>query len=83
MTKAAVSVGDQVYTKEGGEEFGSVRYVHPHEIIVSIEGGGDFTLPASVVTAVHDGKVIVDPALLAHDVKTAIAKAHRQEEPGK
>jgi hypothetical protein len=83
MTKAAVSVGDQVYTREGGEEFGSVRYVHPHELVVDIEGGGDFSIPASAVTAVHDGKVIVDKDSLSAEVLRAIARAHNQEEPGK
>ncbi len=83
MTKAAVSVGDQVYTKEGGEEFGSVRYVHPNELVVDIEGAGDFNIPAESVRAVHDGKVIIDLAAVSSDVKAAIAKAHQQEEPGK
>lgn len=83
MTQRAVSVGDQVFTREGGEEFGSVRYVHPHELVIDIEGAGDFTIPASAVTAVHDGKIIVDKAALSQDVVRAIAAAHKQEEPGK
>lgn len=83
MTKAAVSIGDQVYATEGGEEFGSVRYIYPEELIVDIEGGGDFNIPASLVTAVHDGKVIIDATKASAAVQAAIAKAHSQEEPGK
>jgi len=83
MSKVAVSVGDQVYTKEGGEELGSVRYVHAEELVIDIEGGGDFTIPATLVTAVHDGKVIIDATHASAAVKAAIAKAHAQEEKGK
>jgi hypothetical protein len=83
MTKAAVSVGDQVYTKEGGEEFGAVRYVLPNELVIAIEGAGDFTIAAEVVRAVHDGKVIIDATAVSSEVQAAIAKAHSQEEAGK
>ena len=82
MSKAAVSVGDQVYVVDGAEAFGSVRYVHSHELVIFIEGTGDVTVPATAVSAVHAGKVIVSEAALPEAVRLAIAAAHRVEVPG-
>jgi hypothetical protein len=81
MSKAAVSVGDQVYLQEGADPFGSVRYVHPHELIVYIEGMGEVVMPAEVVESVHDGKVIIDERKLPQSTRIGIASAHRREEP--
>jgi hypothetical protein len=83
MTKAAVKIGDQVFAREDGEEFGAVRQVYPHELVVFIEGAGDFTIPSTAVSAVHDGKIIVDPAELPAAARMAIKTAHRKEESGK
>ncbi len=78
-TRAAVSIGDQVFAHEAGESFGAVRYVHPHELIVDIEGAGDVPIPGSAVRKVHDGKVIVDVTQLDTSTQGAIARAHQQE----
>lgn len=83
MTRAAVSIGDQVFLEDGGITFGAVRQVHAHELTVFIEGTGDVTLPASAVTAVHSGKVIVSRNALSPTARQAIAVAHRREEPGR
>lgn len=82
MTKAAVNVGDQVFLHEGGEVFGAVRQVYAHELVVFIEGAGDFTFPAAAVVAVHDGKVLVASKELPAAARQAIAAAHKHEEPG-
>ena len=79
-TKKPVQIGDQVYATEGGESFGSVRYVHAHELVVSIERHGDVTIPATVVTSVHDGKIIVDVHALPHEVQEGIRRAHVEED---
>jgi hypothetical protein len=75
----AVQIGDQVYLSEGGEEAGSVRAVSPHELVIYIENAQDFVVPAQAVTAVHDGKVILDPKRLDPAMIEAIAHAHERE----
>ena len=58
-----IQVGFQVYSKEGGEEFGAVRAVergHRPQLVVYVENGGDFVVLPDAIKAVHDGKVIVD-----------------------
>jgi hypothetical protein len=76
----AVSIGDQVFTKEGGEVFGAVRQISAHELVVDIERLGDVIIPSSAVTAVHDGKVVVNAALLPPDVQASIKHAHDEED---
>jgi len=81
MSRAAVSIGDQVFVEDGAVSFGAVRGVHAHELTIFIEGSGDLTIPATAVTAVHDGKVIVNRTALPPAARQAIAVAHRREEP--
>jgi hypothetical protein len=80
MPSAAVEVGDQVFLHEDGEAFGAVRHIHSRDLVVYIEGAGDFTVPAVAVTAVHDGKIVLDERELEEPLRTAIATAHRNEE---
>lgn len=78
-----INVGDQLFLRDGGDEFGAVREVAPDgrpEIIVYVENGGAFTVPLTAVTAVHDGKVMVDPEKLPVDVQVAIRHAHDSEQ---
>jgi hypothetical protein len=81
MPNVNVTVGDQVFSREGTGSFGAVRHVRVHELIVNIEGAGDVAVPASAVKSVHDGKVIVDVQALPTFVRQAIAQAHRGEDP--
>jgi hypothetical protein len=82
MTRAAVEIGDQVFGSEGVEAFGAVRQIHPHELIVDIEGSGEAVIPASAVVSVHDGKVVVDVTQLSPDTQVAVGRAHSREEKG-
>jgi hypothetical protein len=77
----AIQIGDQVFGNEGGEEFGAVRQVRP-DLVVYVENGGDFTVPASAVKAVHDGKVVLDLSALEGELRDAIKHAHEREAPG-
>lgn len=79
--KVAVSIGDQVYLEEGGEEVGSVRAVERERLIIYIENARDFAVAASAVTAVHDGKVVLDASKLESELRSAIASAHAREDP--
>jgi hypothetical protein len=78
-----IEVGHQVFSQDGGEEFGAVRYVVPNnrpELVIYIENGGEFTIPLSAVTAVHSGKVLLDVAKLPVEVQRAIRNAHAREQ---
>jgi hypothetical protein len=76
-----VQVGYQVYVVEGGEEFGAVREVTPHELVVYVENAGDFRIGGDAVKSVHDGKVVLDAGRLPPSLRDAIAHAHDREEP--
>jgi len=80
MTKSvAVEIGDQVYAGKATEAFGAVRAIHPHGLLIDIEGRGDVTIPAEAVEAVHDHKIVLNLSALSHDLRKAISHAHEQE----
>jgi hypothetical protein len=77
-----IEVGYQVYTEDGGEEFGAVRDVAPGgrpEIIVYVENAGDFAVSLDAVKAVHSQKVVLEVAKLEKRLRDAIAHAHDAE----
>ena len=78
-----VRVGDQVYVAEGGEVCGAVRHVYPKQglLLVWVENGGDFKVPADAIRAAHDGKVVLDEGALEPDILHAISQAHVREDP--
>ncbi len=80
-----IEIGYQVFTKDGGEEFGAVRQVVPGgrpEIVVYVENTGDFVIPLAAIAAVHSQKVIVDVEQLDERVRVAIGHAHDAEKKG-
>lgn len=82
MTNLGIELGDQVYASDGSAAFGAVRAVHPHALVVFIEGTGDVEIPAGAVGGAHDGKVLVLVANLPHAVRAAVTAAHAREDPG-
>ncbi len=74
-----IEPGFQVYAGEGVEAVGGVRQLRGRELIIDIEGAGDFIVPRRVVAAVHDQKVILDVAQLDENIREAIAHAHDLE----
>jgi hypothetical protein len=78
-----IRVGDKVFEREGADAFGAVREVSRthRNLLVNVEGSGDFTLPVGAVRSAHDGKVIIDAAALAPYLREAIAHAHDAEDP--
>ena len=86
MSNAAhpkIEVGFQVFSSDGGEEFGAVRAVRPGgqpELVVYVENAGEFTVPLSAVTAVHSQKVILDVKHLDKRLRAAIGHAHEKED---
>lgn len=79
-----IEVGAQVYLSEGGEEFGAVRAVDPHDgaLTVYVENARDYVVPLDAVRGAHDGKVVLDAEHLPASMRRAIRRAHQREEPG-
>lgn len=74
-----VSVGDQLYLEEGGEEIGAVRKVAPDHLVVYVEAAGEFVVPGPWVRAAHDGKVVLDPMKVDAELLSAAMGAHDHE----
>jgi hypothetical protein len=74
-----VSVGDQLFLEEGGEEIGAVRKVAQDHLVVYVEAAGDFVVPGAWVRAAHDGKVVLDPTKVDEHFRSAAASAHEAE----
>jgi len=80
-----IQIGFQVFTQDGGEEFGAVRGVCPGgrpELLSDIENGGDHCIPLAAIVDVHSEKVVVGASRLVLEVRYAIAHAHDAERPG-
>jgi hypothetical protein len=75
--------GSMVFVADGEEGIGAVREVRHHssELVIFIENGGDFVVPASAVRAVHSDKVVLDLGKLDRDVRHAIGHARDSEDP--
>ena len=78
-----IEPGYMVFVADGELGVGAVREVRPdsRELVVNIENGGDFTLPASAVRDVHSGKVILDVERLPGEVRQALEHPHDAEDP--
>jgi hypothetical protein len=78
-----IEIGYQVFVRDGGEEVGAVREVAPGgrpEIVINIEGAGDFIVALDAVRAVHSQKVILEVERLSPTLKHAIGHAHDRED---
>lgn len=76
-----IEAGFDVFVHDGDVKVGAVREVRPHAIIVYVENSGDFSVATSSVMEVVAGKVVLDCAKLALDLKRAINHAHDAEDP--
>ena len=77
-----IKVGFQAFASDGGEEFGAVRKVSSHELVIYVENAGDFTVPLDAVESVHSEKVILNCRKLDSRLRKAIGHAHDSEKPG-
>jgi len=73
------TIGDHVFLEDGGEEIGAVRQIQPKELVIYVEGAGDFVVDADAVCAVHYGKVVLDATKLEPRILTAARAAHANE----
>ncbi|MEI7037654.1 hypothetical protein [Fulvimonas yonginensis] len=78
-----IEPGYMVFVADGEVGVGAVREVRgdSRELVVNIENGGDFTLPAAAIRDVHEGKVILDVEHLPEAVRHALAHPHDAEDP--
>ncbi|MEI9937815.1 MAG: hypothetical protein WDO69_11405 [Pseudomonadota bacterium] len=77
--RVSVKIGDQLFQRQDSAAFGAVVGIHEHELLVEIEGVGQTVLPGAAVTAVHDGKLIVDISQLPAPLRASIKRAHDRE----
>jgi len=80
--RESIEVGDLAFLADGAEEFGAIREVFPHWVVVYVENWGEFRVPMDAVRAVHSKKVIFEVAKLDESLRRAIGHAHDAEEPG-
>ena len=76
-----IRAGFDVFTHDGEHQFGAVRKVRGHEIVIYVENAGDFVVPMSAVKDAHSEKVILDSGKLDPKLKDAIRRAHSGEDP--
>jgi hypothetical protein len=78
-----IEIGFQVFISDGDAEVGAVRQVAAFgrpELEIYVENAGDFVVPLSAVTAVHDSKVVLDCKKLDARLRKAIGHAHDAED---
>lgn len=80
--RESIEAGWQTFVSDGDSEFGAVREVRRHSLVVYVENAGEFEIPLSAVSAVHAKKVVLDCAKLDASLRRAIGHAHDAEEPG-
>lgn len=73
------TIGDHVFLEDGGEEIGAVRSIQPPDLVIYVEGAGDFSVAQDAIRAVHYGKVVLDAAKLEPKVLAAARSAHASE----
>lgn len=79
MSTEKIREGFPVFLHDGEISVGAVRRVSP--LTVYVENSGDFTIPDTAVRDVHFDKVILDGDKISQNMRAAIAKAHRSEDP--
>lgn len=78
---ATIEPGFMVFLAEGSEGIAAVREVRNGAIVLYIENRGEFLVPKSAVTSVHDKKVMLNPSSLDRKLLEAIGHAHDSEDP--
>lgn len=76
-----IEQGFMAFIAEGSEGIAAVRGVSPDSIVLYVENAGEFIVPRSAVTKVHDHKVILDPKRLDKALLAAVGHAHDREDP--
>lgn len=76
----AIEPGFMVFLADGHDPAGAVRALQDTgHVVINIENGGDFTVDATAVRDVHEGKVILDYARLPERMQEALRHLHDAE----
>ena len=81
MFEEKVREGFDVFVHDGDKAFGAVRGVGRGEIVVYVEGAGDFRILFGAIADVHAEKVILNCGKLDMALRRAIGHAHEGEDP--
>ena len=78
-----IQEGFDVFLHDGDKAFGAVRQIlrGGKDIVVYVEGAGDFSVAESAIRDVHSEKVILDCGKIDAALKRAIGHAHEGEDP--
>ena len=76
-----IEAGFMAFLAEGREGIGAVRDVSAGKIVVYVENAGEFDVPMTAVTAVHDQKVMLDRDKLDPRLLEAAEHTHDREDP--
>ncbi|MFN0219181.1 MAG: hypothetical protein ACKVP4_10240 [Hyphomicrobium sp.] len=79
--RGPIEPGFMAFVAEGREGIGAVRGVSERAIVIYVENSGEYVVPRSAITAVHDQKVILDPKRLDAALLKAVGHAHDGEDP--
>ncbi|PPV06403.1 hypothetical protein XBLMG947_2371 [Xanthomonas bromi] len=76
-----LEIGQMVFLRDGEVDVGAIREIRNDgtELVIHIENGGDFVLPASVVRDVHSGKVMLEVDQRPDEVRNAFRHPHDSE----
>ncbi len=76
-----IEVGSMVFLAEGKEGIGAVREVRSDGFVLYVENAGEFEVPLSAVSNVHDSKVLINPQSVGPALLDAVRHAHDAEDP--
>lgn len=76
-----IEIGYMAFLAEGKEGIGAVRGTTADSVIIFVENAGEFIVPISAVRAVHDQKVMLNPAQLDKALLDAVGHVHDREDP--
>ncbi len=82
MAHESIREGDEVFLADGEIAFGSVAHApagRAGEFTIYVENAGEFRVPVPAIKDVHEGKVILNRAMLHQDLLQAIRHAHDEE----
>jgi hypothetical protein len=63
------------------EAIGAVRSVSDEAVTIYVENSGEYDVPVTAVTGVHDGKVMINTAMLPPAFLAAVVHVHDSEDP--
>jgi hypothetical protein len=76
-----IEQGFMAFVAEGREGIGAVRGVTQDALVIFVENAGEFIVPMTAVSKVHDQKVMLIPSRLDKALLDAVGHVHDSEDP--